>query len=139
MKKAISSLAPAEASIFAGLSFANKSSRPQKILQRQIAVAFVVAVEEPAFLLAMDGIVGRVEIEDDALRRRGLAFEKQTDEQLFHRALHNIKLAIAVVIALWRVLKPVQRRLSRQHSAIGTASFSLARNEAENGSWRSSS
>jgi hypothetical protein len=31
------------------------------------------------------------------------------------------------------VLKTVQRRLSRQHSAIGAARFHLARNKAKNG------
>jgi hypothetical protein len=33
-------------------------------IKRQIAVAFVIALEEPAFLIAVDGVVGRVEIKD---------------------------------------------------------------------------
>ena len=31
-------------------------------IKRQVAVTFVIAVEEPAFLIAVDGIIGRVEI-----------------------------------------------------------------------------
>ena len=81
----------------------------------------------------MDGIVGRVEIENNALRRRRVALEKEADEQPFHRALVHAELAIAVVVCLWRMFKPVQRRLSRQHSAIGAARFSLARDKAQHG------
>ena len=102
-------------------------------VQRQIAVAFVIAVEEPAFLAAMDGIIGRVEIEDDALGRRCAALEKDADEQPFRRALVHAELAIAVVVCLWCVFKPVQRGLSRQHSAIGAARFRLARDKAQHG------
>ncbi len=42
-------------------------------IKRQIAIAFVIAVKEPAFLVAVDGIVGRVEVKDNALRRRRMA------------------------------------------------------------------
>ena len=41
-----------------------------KNVERQVAVATVVAVEEPPFLFPMQRIVGGVEIEDDLLRRR---------------------------------------------------------------------
>ena len=125
--------------MFAGRSFAKSSSRPQKNIERQIAVAFVIAVEEPAFLIAMDGVVGRVEIEDDALGRRRVGLEKEADEQPFHCALVHAQLAIAVFVCFWRVLKAVQRGLPRQHSAIGAARFRLARDKTEHGSWRSSS
>lgn len=37
-------------------------------VQRQIAIAVVVAVEEPAFLLAVQGIVRRVQVEQDLPR-----------------------------------------------------------------------
>ena len=53
-----------------GPQFRQKQLPAAENIKRQIAVAFVIAVEEPAFLIAMDGVVGRVEIEDDALRRR---------------------------------------------------------------------
>ena len=41
-------------------------------VERHIAVAVVVAVEEPPFLLAVQRIVSRVEIEDDF--RRGASW-----------------------------------------------------------------
>ena len=63
--------------------------------------------------------------------RRCVALEKDADEQPFHRALVHAELAIAVVVCLWRVLKPVQRGLSRQHSATGAARFPLARDKAQ--------
>jgi hypothetical protein len=37
-------------------------------VERQVTVAIVVAVEEPAFLMAVQRIVGGVEVEDDLLR-----------------------------------------------------------------------
>ena len=38
-------------------------------VERQIAVAVVVAVEEAAFLMPVQGVIGSVEVEDDLLRR----------------------------------------------------------------------
>ena len=42
---------------------------PAEHVERQVAVAVVIAVEEPPLLLAVQRIVGRIEIEDDLLRR----------------------------------------------------------------------
>ena len=42
-------------------------------VERQIAVAIVIAVEEPPFLLAVQRIVGRIEIENDLPRARARA------------------------------------------------------------------
>src|SRR5438552_16751014 len=50
-------------------------------VERQIAVAIVVAVEEAAFLLAMERDVGVVEIEHDLLWRPLMRLEEQIDEQ----------------------------------------------------------
>jgi hypothetical protein len=41
-------------------------------VQRQIAVTVVIAVKEPAFLMPVQRIVGRVEIEDDLLGWRSV-------------------------------------------------------------------
>ncbi len=38
---------------------------PAEHVERQVAVAVVIAMEEPPLLLAMHGIVGRIEIKDD--------------------------------------------------------------------------
>ena len=45
------------------------------------AVALVIAVEEPAFLIPVDGIVGRVEVENDALWRGCVGLEKDAHER----------------------------------------------------------
>ena len=54
-------------------------------VERQIAVAVVVAVEEPAFLMAVQRIVGGVEVEDDLLGRPGVRLEEEVDEQRLDR------------------------------------------------------
>src|SRR5689334_16581979 len=54
-------------------------------VQRQIAVTVIVAVEEPAFLVAVQRIVGGVEIEDDLPRRPPMRLQKHIDEQRLDR------------------------------------------------------
>jgi hypothetical protein len=62
-----------------------------------------------------------------------LAIDEQPDEQPFHRAFVHAELAIAVILGSWRMFEPVQRRLSRQHSAVLPVRRSLARDKAEYG------
>ena len=50
-------------------------------VERQIAVAVVIAVEEPPLLLAVQRIVGRIEIENDLLRRALMRLQEQIDQQ----------------------------------------------------------
>ena len=50
-------------------------------IERQIAVAIVVAVKEPAFLMAVQRVVGRVEVEDDLLGRLCVRLEEEVDKQ----------------------------------------------------------
>ena len=52
-------------------------------VKRQVAVAVVVTVEEAAFLVAVQRIVGGVEGKDDLLRRFGMRVEKKVDEEGF--------------------------------------------------------
>ena len=54
-------------------------------VERQIAVAVVIAVEEAPFLMAVQRVVGGVEIEDDLLRRAAVRLQKQIDEQRLDR------------------------------------------------------
>ena len=54
-------------------------------VQRQIAVAVVIAVEEAAFLMAVQRIIRGIEVEDDLLGRRLVCLEEQVDEQPFDR------------------------------------------------------
>jgi hypothetical protein len=54
-------------------------------VQRQMAVAVVVAMEEAPFLVAVERIVRGIEIEDDPLGRPRLSLQEQADEQLLDR------------------------------------------------------
>jgi hypothetical protein len=47
-------------------------------VQRQIAVAAVVAVKEPALLLTMQGVVRGIEVEDDLLGRPRVRLQKRS-------------------------------------------------------------
>jgi hypothetical protein len=49
-------------------------------VKRQIAVVVVIAVEEAAFLMTVQRVVGGVEIEGDLRRCRTVSVEKQVDE-----------------------------------------------------------
>jgi hypothetical protein len=52
-----------------------------KDVERQIAVAIVVAVEEPPLLVPVDRVVGGVEIEDDLLARLCAAMKMSTNSR----------------------------------------------------------
>ena len=49
-------------------------------VQRQVAIAIIVAVEEPPFLVPVQRIVGGVEIEDDLLGRSPVGIQEKRDE-----------------------------------------------------------
>jgi hypothetical protein len=62
-----------------------------------------------------------------------VGLEEDVHEQPFHRALVHAQLAIAVVVGLWRVLKPVQRRFAGKHRAGRATRFKLFRELAQHG------
>ena len=95
-------------------------------VERQIAVAVVIAVEEPPLLLAMHRIVGGVEIEDDLARRALMRLQEQVDHQPLdgHRIVTDLVIARRLQAAQ---LQPVQRRLAGHRRAILAARFELAR------------
>ena len=57
-----------------------KQVPPAKNIQRQVTIGFVVAMKEAPFLLAMQRIIGGIEIEGDLARRRPMRLQKQIDE-----------------------------------------------------------
>ena len=61
-------------------------------------------MEEPPLLLAMHGIVGRIEIKDDLVRRSLVRLQEQLDQQPLDGRRNVADLVIA------RQLQPVQRR-----------------------------
>ena len=65
-------------------------------VQRQVAVAAVVPVEEPALLLTVKWIVGRVEIEDDSLPRLWVRIQEGVDKEAIHRLRPAHDLVISV-------------------------------------------
>jgi hypothetical protein len=86
-------------------------------VERQIAVAIVVAVEEPPFLMPVQRIVRSVEIEDDLLGRRLVGLQKQLDKQ----TLDGDRIMVDLVIPRRQrlaQLETVQRRLAGNSCAI---------------------
>ena len=71
--RAISSTEPAEASMLAQPQLRRQQVTAAEHVQRQIAVAVVIAVEEPPFLMPVQRIVGGVEIKNDLPRRPSCA------------------------------------------------------------------
>ena len=96
-------------------------------IERQIAVAVVIAVEEPAFLMAVQRVVGRVEVENDLLGRPScVRLEEEVDEQRLDRR----RVVADLVIArgdLARQFEPVQRRFARHRRAVVAPGLELAR------------
>jgi hypothetical protein len=77
-------------------------------VQRQIAVTVVIAVEEPALLVAMQRVVGGIEVENDLLRRHPVRLEQEGDEQAFDRRRVVADLVVAARRRR-RMLETVQR------------------------------
>src|SRR5829696_4620084 len=83
------------------------------------------AAKGAAFLGTVDGVVGRVEIEDDLLGRVGVRLQEQLDEEPLDRRLVMRDLVIARRLRPAQ-LKPVQRALARNRSAIRAPRHELA-------------
>ena len=83
--RATSSTAPALASMFERPELGRQQMPAAEHVKRQVAVAIIVAVEEPAFLMAVQRIVGGVEVEDDLLGRPVVRLEEEVDEQALDR------------------------------------------------------
>jgi len=50
-------------------------------IERQIPVTIIITVKEPSLLMAMQGVVSRVEIENDLLSRSRVRLQEQLNEQ----------------------------------------------------------
>ena len=105
-------------------------------VERQIAVAVVVAVEEPAFLMPVQRIVGGIEIERDLRRGFGVGIEKQIDEQRLDGRGIGGNAGIArgsarLSSSRFSVLLPASGAQSLREAA------SLPASVASTGSWRS--
>ena len=65
-------------------------------VERQVAVAVVIAVEEAAFLMAVQRVVGGVQVEDQPLRGLPVGVEKEIDEEPLDRACVVADAAVAM-------------------------------------------
>ena len=102
-------------------------------VERQVAIAVVVAMEEArsaraphAFLLAVDRVVGGVEVEHDLLRRSLVAIEEDVHEQCFQARRIVIDLVILPGLAPRPVLQPVERALAGHRRTVRTLGLELA-------------
>jgi len=86
-------------------------------VERQVAVAVVVTVEEPPLLLTVQRIVGRIKVKNDLPRCAIVRLHKQVDQKTFdgHRIVADLVVARGLQLAQ---LQPVQRRLAGNRRAI---------------------
>jgi len=119
--------------------------RAAEDIERQVAVAAVVAVEEAALLLPMERIVGRVQVQDDLLRGLLMSRQKNLDQKAVHgfgidRDLPYLSWATAPHSSRFKVLLPASglpRSCSwRRSLPVGSALPTIV---ASKGSVRSSS
>ena len=99
-------------------------------IKRQVAVAVVVAVEEPPLLVAVQRVVGGVEIEHDLLRRPVVGVEEQIHEQRLDRRAVVGDPAVAVGPG-GAMLEPVERALSRERRAPAVPRLQPAKHHPE--------
>ena len=95
-------------------------------VERQVAVAVVIAVEEAAFLVAVQRIVGGVEIEDDLRRRLAVRIEEQIDEQRLDRRRCRGRSCGSASASGAAQFQPVQRALAGQRRAVRAPRRELA-------------
>jgi len=104
--------------------------RRQKLIaaedvERQVAIAIVIAVEETALLVAVQRIVGGIQIENDLLGRFPERFQEQFDEECFDPASFVADLVVACRFGLAQ-FQPVERRLARHRRTILATGAKLA-------------
>ena len=104
-------------------------------IERQLGVAVVVAVEEAAFLMPVQRVVGGVEIENDLLGRLPVRFQEQIDKQCFDLGPIPADPVVAGQLRSAQ-LQPIERGFAGQRRAILAARRQLPASTASVGSWR---
>ena len=100
-------------------------------VERQVAVAAVVAVKEPPLLLTVQRVVGGVEVEDDLLRWPLVRLQEQVDEQVGQRRRVMADLVIAVIRPQRGVFQAVQRALAGERRAVRALGLELLGEQRE--------
>ena len=88
-------------------------------VQRKIAIVLVIAMEEAAELVAVDRVVGGVEVQNDPLGGRGVGLEEEGDQEPFDvmGVADDLLVAALVVGADGREFEAVERALAGQRLA----------------------
>jgi len=81
-------------------------------------MAAIVAVENAPLLTAVHRIVGSVRVEGNTTGRAIVRLDKQIEEEIGQSRRIMGDLAIARIAGGRRLLRPVQRGLARQRSAV---------------------
>lgn len=93
-------------------------------------------MEKPAFLMAVQRVVGGVEVEHDLLRRPRMRRKEQLDEPPLDR--RRIMADPEIARRLWPAqLQPIERAFAGHRRTIAAARRELARQHRQSGSWRS--
>ena len=94
-------------------------------------------MEEAALLVAVQRIVGRIEIEDDAPWRRGMRLQEQRHEQPLDGVRGMADLVVAAGCVAWpflgRMLQPIERALARHRRAGPPPRLQLASQNRHDG------
>ena len=114
--RATSSTAPGRPVDVRGPQPRAEHMRSTEDIQRQIAVVPVVPVEEPPFLLTVQRVVRRIDIQHDARRRRRVRLDEHVHQQGVEGRFVIGHFLVTVSLGLLRPdqFQPVQRALSRQ-------------------------
>ena len=83
-------------------------------------------MEEAAFLVAMDRIVGGIQVEDDPRRWPWVGVQEQRDEQALDRPRVVADLVIAIEHLGRCVFQPIQRALAGERGTVGAPGLQLA-------------
>ncbi len=87
-------------------------------VERQVAIALVIAMEEPPLLPAVQRIIRGIQIKDDLTGRFVMGFQEQIHQQPFNGTAVMADLVIARRPVDRCVLQPVQRRLAGKGSTV---------------------
>ena len=122
-------------SVLGAIDLGGSQIRHQQLLaaehvERQIAVAVVVAVEEPSLLPAVHRIIGGVEIEHQLLGRLRVRVEEEVHEQRLDRRAVVGDPAVAVGFR-GTVLEPVERALAGERRAAAVPRLEPAEHHPE--------
>ena len=94
-------------------------------IERQVAVAPVAAVKEAVLLLAVEGIVGGVEIEDDLIGRLRVGLGERFDQQGLQGLGVMVDLVVAVGAIAGGKFESVEGALARQGKPSHCCALSL--------------